>query len=87
MPLEPLKQRIASRSFWSTGSEDLLLPRKNLVRPDYLSKLAALEEVNVVTSIMGQRRCGKSVVGRLWADFLHLVRWVCHHAGLLQLSA
>jgi uncharacterized protein len=73
MSLELLKQRIETRAFWKAGTEDSLLPDRNLTRSGYLTKLARLEGVNVVTSIMGQRRCGKSVVGRqymakLWKD-------------------
>ncbi len=73
MSLEHLKQRIETRTFWKAGTEATLLPERNLTRSGYLSQLAGLEGVNVVTSIMGQRRCGKSVVGRqyiakLWND-------------------
>ncbi|MFH2132257.1 MAG: ATP-binding protein [bacterium] len=64
MVLEELKKKVQSRSFWREGSEKSLLPDRNLPRPKYLAKLNHLQSVNVVTSIMGQRRCGKSVIGR-----------------------
>lgn len=64
MSLEALKKRIESRTFWRRGAEQSLLPARNLHRADYLAKLDRLQDVNVVTSIMGQRRCGKSVIGR-----------------------
>ncbi len=64
MSIETLKQKIQSRAFWEIGSEKSLLPVRNMTRMRYLSKLAHLQDVNVVTSIMGQRRCGKSVIAR-----------------------
>jgi predicted AAA+ superfamily ATPase len=64
MSIEALKQNIQSRAFWESGTEKSLLPDRNMTRSSYLSKLARLQDVNVVTSIMGQRRCGKSVIGR-----------------------
>lgn len=64
MSVETLKQKIQSRALWESGTEKSLLPVRNLTRSSYLSKLARLQDVNVVTSIMGQRRCGKSVIGR-----------------------
>lgn len=73
MSLDTLKESIPPRTFWLKASEELLLPERNMTRSSYLTKLAQLEDVNVITSIMGQRRCGKSVVGRqyikkLWDD-------------------
>ena len=73
MSLEALKQRIQSRAFWESSTEKTMLPDRNLTRWSYLSKLSRLQDVNVVTSLMGQRRCGKSVIGRqyikkLWND-------------------
>ncbi|MEE8398181.1 MAG: ATP-binding protein, partial [Desulfobacterales bacterium] len=47
-----------------------LLPAGNMMRPSYLSSLSRLSDVNVVTSIMGQRRCGKSVIGRQYMKML-----------------
>ena len=70
MSLESLKQRIQSRAFWEIGTEKSLLPVRNLTRSSYLSRLALLQDVNVVTSIMGQRRCGKSVIGRQYVKML-----------------
>ncbi len=70
MSLESLKQRIQSRTFWEIGAEKSLLPVRNLMRSSYLSRLALLQDVNVVTSIMGQRRCGKSVIGRQYVKML-----------------
>lgn len=70
MVLERLKKKIQRRSFWEKGSENLLLPIRNLTRTRYLSKLFQLESVNIVTSIMGQRRCGKSVIGRQYMKAL-----------------
>ncbi len=64
MSIETLKQKIQSRAFWEIGTEKSLLPVRNMTRIRYLSKLAHLQDVNVVTSIMGQRRCGKSVIAR-----------------------
>jgi predicted AAA+ superfamily ATPase len=73
MSIEALKQKIQSRAFWESSTEKSLLPDRNMTRSSYLSKLARLQDVNVVTSLMGQRRCGKSVIGRqyikkLWDD-------------------
>ena len=70
---EKLKNLVAARSFWQAGSEKYLLPDRNLARADYLEKLDQLRNVNIITSIMGQRRCGKSVIGRqymgkLWQE-------------------
>ena len=65
-----LKQRIQSRAFWEIGAEKSLLPVRNLTRSSYLSRLALLQDVNVVTSIMGQRRCGKSVISRQYVKML-----------------
>ncbi|MBF0452405.1 MAG: ATP-binding protein [Candidatus Magnetomorum sp.] len=70
MILEQLKQKIKLRSFWEAGTEKFLLPPKNLTRSSYLSKLSQLQDINVVTSIMGQRRCGKSVIGRQYIKML-----------------
>ncbi|MBI9083485.1 MAG: ATP-binding protein [Desulfobacterales bacterium] len=64
MPIESLKKKIQSRSFWWSDTEKALLPVRNMTRSGYLAKIARLQDVNIVTSIMGQRRCGKSVVGR-----------------------
>ncbi len=64
MALKELKEKVRSRSFWGKGSEVLLLPEKNLPRPEYLARLSRLQDLNIVTGIMGQRRCGKSVIGR-----------------------
>ncbi len=64
MSVENLKKKIQSRTFWEKDSDQSLLPVRNLTRSSYLSKLESLQDVNVVISIMGQRRCGKSVIGR-----------------------
>ena len=73
MSIEALKQKIQSRAFWERSTEKSMLPDRNMTRSSYLSKLARLQDVNVVTSLMGQRRCGKSIIGRqyikkLWDD-------------------
>jgi len=73
MSIEALQQKIQSRTFWESDTEKSMLPDRNLTRSSYLSKLTQLADINVVTSIMGQRRCGKSVIGRqyikkLWDD-------------------
>lgn len=73
MSLKALKQKIQSRAFWESSTEKTMLPDRNMTRSSYLSKLSRLQDVNVVTSLMGQRRCGKSVIGRqyikkLWDD-------------------
>jgi len=73
MSIEALKLKIQSRAFWESSTEKSMLPDRNMTRTSYLSKLARLQDVNVVTSLMGQRRCGKSVIGRqyikkLWDD-------------------
>ncbi len=64
MLIETLKQKVSHRSFWESNTEKSLLPARNMTRTKYLLKLANLQDVNVVTSIMGQRRCGKSVIAR-----------------------
>ena len=63
MSIEALQQKIQSRTFWESDTEKSMLPDRNLTRSSYLSKLTQLADINVVTSIMGQRRCGKSVIG------------------------
>ena len=70
MSMKPLKEKIQMRSFWTKGSETSLLPDRNMDRPLYLSKLIQLENVNMVVSLMGQRRCGKSVIGRQYIKML-----------------
>ncbi len=75
MNLDSLKQAIGARSFWPKASAKALLPDQNLMRESYLTALDQLEGVNIVTSIMGQRRCGKSVVSRQYIERL----W---HAGI-----
>lgn len=73
MTLEILKTELIERSFWHVDSQSALLPEQNLPRLDLLAGLSALDSSNLVTCIMGQRRCGKSVIVRqyiqqLWAE-------------------
>jgi len=70
MDLDKLKKKIQIRSFWDDSSEKTVLPFRNLQRKSYLAKLSQLQDINVVTSIMGQRRCGKSIIGRQYIKML-----------------
>ena len=64
MTIEKIKSALSSRTYWLEESDLALLPESNLDRDNYLNTLDLLEESNLVTCLMGQRRCGKSVVAR-----------------------
>ncbi|UAA39334.1 ATP-binding protein [Paraneptunicella aestuarii] len=67
---DTLKKDISNRSFWEQRTTSLLLPSNNVKRTEPLSKLHKLDKTNVVTAIMGQRRCGKSIVARQYIELL-----------------
>ena len=65
-----LIKSLASRTFWNEGSELSLLPRDNLTRSSYIENIDKLIKTNVIITIMGQRRCGKSVIARQYIKYL-----------------
>jgi hypothetical protein len=55
---------LSLQSFWEESDRISLLPIDNYFREDYLKKLLELEKSNLLISLMGQRRAGKSVISK-----------------------
>ena len=69
--MEQIKLAVQNKSFWNSESEIDLLPESNLIRREYLNRLNAMLELNLVITKLGQRRVGKSVLAR---QLMHQLR-------------
>lgn len=62
--MSKLQLEIAMQSFWHPTTRSAILPADYLDRQYYVSQLLDLEDSNLVVSVMGQRRAGKSLITR-----------------------
>jgi len=67
---DELKRNLSSRSFWDNKTAIYILPKDNIPRNAYIEKISTLERTNVVVTLMGQRRCGKSIIARQYIKYL-----------------
>ena len=70
MGLDQIKVQLGLRSYWNQGAEVSFLPMRNLTRHSYIGALKQLRDVDIVVSLMGQRRSGKSVIARQYMQAL-----------------